>query len=98
MAVIAQNGPALAQAAGKLADRAREFQTKYEQMYQLMDRSMGTSAETNKMWYGPRAEGCKKDANNRKPTFEGMKKTIDALSDTLNSQVQAWYKMQTSKY
>ena len=98
MSVISQNGPALAGAANDLARDASEFQKLYSQMYEDLDRCLGTPAETTKIWYGPRAQGCKQLANSKRQTFEEMRTAIMELSDRLSDQVSAWAKMQNSKY
>ena len=95
---IRQNGPALAKVAARLQDIAREFQQNYETMYSLLDKNLGNSTEDSKIWYGPRAEGCKNLAMKEKDKFEQMKNDLNNLAQTIEAQAQAWGLQQSKKY
>jgi len=95
---IRQNGPALVKVANRLQEIAREFEATYEQMYSTLDRNLGNPQEENKIWYGPRADGCKRLAFKEKDKFVQMKTDLNRLSQTIEAQAQAWGAQQNKKY
>ncbi len=98
MAVIAQNGPKLREISHNIEDKGREFTNAFEQLYASLDRSLGTPEQTNKIWYGPRAAGCLREAYKAKPTLEQMKRDVYLLAEIINNQAVTWGQQQSRKY
>jgi len=98
MGVIAQNGPALKKSADQVEQIKNTITNLYNQLYDEIDRNLGTPEETGKNWYGPRAQGCKAAAVKLKPQFQEMAKNLQELSNTVNGQADAWAQQQNNKY
>ena len=95
---IRQNGPALSRVSQRLGDIAREFEQNYQAMYDLIRRSLGNPDEETKIWYGPRAAGCRNLAERQYDKFEQMKSDLKNLAETIEAQAITWGQQQNRKY
>ena len=96
--VIRQDGYALMRISDQVINKKHEFERKVNELYDDLSRNLGTSSETNKIWYGPRAEGCLARAKNARPTYDEMIKEFQKLADKISGDAKAWGNQQTSKY
>ncbi len=96
--IIRQSGRGLVDVANSVRDKANNFRRIVEQMYQDIDSCLGDENQQQKIWYGPRAMGCKNQTFKAKPTMDNVAKDLNDLSDILVGQAKTWGQQQTSKY
>ena len=96
--VIRQNGPELQKISRDLESVKREIEARRNDIFEDMKRNMGDATETGKIWYGPRAAGCLREALKGVPTYEAMERALKELADKVNSDAVSWGNQQTRKY
>ena len=96
--VIRQNGPKLVKISETLETKKAELTKLREELYAELERCMGGPEEDGKIWYGPRAQGCKGEANKKIPDFQAMETELGSLSAKVNGDANSWGVHENSKY
>ena len=96
--VIRQNGPELVKISEDIENVERMVKTKYEEMFSDLKDCLGTPDEVNKIWYGPRAAGCLREAEKGRPIYQEMSRALIELANKVNGDANAWGAQQNSKY
>jgi len=96
--VIRQNGPQLVNISEELNTKKEELLRLREELYAELEKCMGGPEESNKIWYGPRAQGCKGEAKKKETDFTAMETALADLATKVNGDATSWGVHENSKY
>lgn len=95
--VVRQNGEKLVKISQDLIAQAGTFKTLYDQFFDEIDTNLSDSDDT-KIWWGVRAQGCRKKAEQTRPTFDEMKQSIEKLANKVEEHATTYGTMDSSGY
>lgn len=96
--VIRQDGPELVKISEDIELDADSLAKDCQELFDDITAHLGGPDDSGKIWYGPRAQGCAREAEKTKPTFEAMEKALRELASKVNGDANSWGVHENSKY
>lgn len=87
---VSQDGDRLLKVAEDIKRNGAEFSQVVNQIYEELERCLGTDYDANKAWWGPKSEIFLQNARNKKEDFDKARENINQMARNLEEQVESW--------
>ncbi len=87
---VSQDGDKLLKVAEDIRKNGDEFNQVINQIYEDLEKYLGSEYDPNKAWWGPKSEIFLQNARNKRENFERARDNINAMAQNLEEQVNEW--------